>query len=158
MLNACHEIGEYAAKASVTFAIESGPEKAVTLRRLLDDATSSGLGVNLDPANLTMVSGDDAVQAVYTLGQYIVHTHAKDGIQKQAGDPVALYHGPKESPHPAPVIQETHLGKGEVNWDSYLDALEEVGYRGFLCVECESSPDPVGDIARAIGFLRKKLQ
>lgn len=32
----------------------------------------------LDPANLVMVTGDDPVQAVYNLKDYIVHTNAKD--------------------------------------------------------------------------------
>jgi sugar phosphate isomerase/epimerase len=39
------------------------------------------VAVNLDPANFVMVTGDDPVQAVYTLKDYIVHTHAKDGVR-----------------------------------------------------------------------------
>ena len=61
------------------FAIETGPELAATLKGFLDDIGTPGIGVNYDPANLVMVSGEDIVQGVYTLRDYIVHTHAKDG-------------------------------------------------------------------------------
>lgn len=44
------------------------------LKGFLDTLGSRGVAVNLDPANLVMVAGDDPVQAVYTLRDYIVHT------------------------------------------------------------------------------------
>ena len=47
--------------------------------------------MNLDPANFVMVTGDDPVQAVYTLQDYIVHTHAKDGRRLHYVDPEVLY-------------------------------------------------------------------
>lgn len=62
-----------------TSLLETGPEIATTLKGFLDGLHSKGVSVNLDPANFVMVTGDDPVQAVYTLKDYIVHTHAKDG-------------------------------------------------------------------------------
>ena len=79
MLSALTECGLYAKSKGVTLAIETGPEKAKTLLAFLQD-TKGGVGVNLDPANFTMVTGQDAVEAVYLLKDYIVHTHAKDGV------------------------------------------------------------------------------
>ena len=78
MLSALTECGIYAKEKGVTLAIETGPEKADTLLAFVKD-TKGGVGVNLDPANFTMVTGQDAVQAVYILKDYIVHTHVKDG-------------------------------------------------------------------------------
>ena len=49
------------------------------------------VAVNLDPANFVMVTGDDPVQAVYTLKDYIVHTHAKDGRRLHHVEPEVLY-------------------------------------------------------------------
>ena len=46
----------------------------------MDGLGSRGVAVNMDPANLVMVTGDDPVQAVLRRKDYIVHTHAKDGI------------------------------------------------------------------------------
>ena len=64
MLSALTECGLYAKSKGVTLAIETGPEKATTLLAFLQD-TKGGVGVNLDPANFTMVTGQDAVEAVY---------------------------------------------------------------------------------------------
>ena len=41
--------------------------------------------------NLVMVTGDDPVQAVYTLKDYIVHTHAKDGRRNYYRAPEEVY-------------------------------------------------------------------
>ena len=45
------------------------------------------MAVNLDPANLRMVTGDNPVAAVHNLKRYIVHTHAKDGNRLLATNP-----------------------------------------------------------------------
>ena len=91
MKEACRRLGAYAAPRGVTFAIETGPEPAAVLRRFLDDLAQPGLGVNLDPANLVMVIGEDPVAAVSSLGPYIIHTHAKDGRQLQPCNPREVY-------------------------------------------------------------------
>ncbi|HUS46826.1 MAG TPA: sugar phosphate isomerase/epimerase family protein [Phycisphaerae bacterium] len=157
MLAACREMAEHAAGKGVTFAVETGPEKAVTLRRFLDDVGSPGIGVNLDPANLVMVVADDPVAAVHTLEDYIVHTHAKDGIRLRPTDAAKTYSG-RTPPELGPGFKEVPLGEGGVRWDDYLDALSEIGYTGYLTIEREVGKDPVGDIARAITFLCSKMK
>jgi sugar phosphate isomerase/epimerase len=157
MLAACRELADYAASRKVTFAVETGPETASVLKQFLDDIDSKGLGVNLDPANLVMVSGDDPVAAVHTLKKYIVHTHAKDGIQIKPGSVEAVYHGAAASSQPAAKFKEVPLGEGQVDWPRYLDALEQIGYKGFLTIEREVGANPAADIAKAIEFLRAKI-
>ena len=71
---ACGQLGDYAERAGGYFAIEPGPEPAARLKRFLDGLGGKGMAVNLDPANLVMVTGDDPVEAVRVLGDYIVHT------------------------------------------------------------------------------------
>ena len=41
------------------FAVETGPEPAAVLKQFLDSLGSRGVAVNLDPANLVMVAGDE---------------------------------------------------------------------------------------------------
>ena len=48
--------------------------------------------MNLDPANFVMVTGQDPIKAVHILKDYIVHTHAKDGIMLKKNDPTKVYH------------------------------------------------------------------
>lgn len=161
MRDACGELAHYAQRAGVTFAIETGPEKATTLKAFLDDIGSTGIGVNLDPANLVMVTADDPVQAVYTLKNYIVHTHAKDGVQLQPSDPLKVYgafaEGGVEGFDFGKLFQEVPLGQGGVKWDAYLRALSDIGYTGYLTIEREVGQNPEVDIRQAVTFLREKI-
>ncbi len=159
MHEVCRELAEFADAAGGRFAVETGPERAELLKRFLDNLNSRGVSVNLDPANLVMCAGDDPVQAVYTLKDYIVHTHAKDGKQLKAVDTRTLYCPQYYGLEPGDwdSIKETPLGTGNVDWDNYLKALKEIGYNGYLTIERECGENPAADIALAANFLRDKL-
>ncbi|MGN1094464.1 MAG: sugar phosphate isomerase/epimerase family protein [Candidatus Neoclostridium sp.] len=161
MLDALTEIGLYAQSKGVTMAIETGPEKASTLLAFLKD-TKGGVGVNLDPANFTMVTGQDAVEAVEILKDYIVHTHAKDGVKLDPDlDPAAVYHafavGGVEALNASKGFKEVPLGEGQVDWDAYIAALKKIGYDGFLTIERECGANPEKDIVLAAEFLKSKI-
>ena len=163
MVESIGAAAEYSASCGAVFAIETGPEKADVLLQLLQDVNSRGLGVNLDPANLRMVSCEDPVRAVELLGKYIVHTHAKDGINTRAGSAAAAYHmlepdgTARKFAEPAAEWKEVPLGQGQVPWDGYLAALKKAGFDGFLTIERECGNDPEGDIRLAVDFLKSKL-
>ena len=161
MLAALTECGLYAKERGVTLAIETGPEMAKTLLAFIED-TKGGVGVNLDPANFTMVTGQDAVEAVKILGKHIVHTHAKDGVMLDKNqDPTEVYHafavGGVDALNACEGFKELPLGEGDVDWDAYLNALREVGFDGFLTIERECGDDPVADILMAVDFLKAKI-
>ena len=161
MLDALTECGIYAKEKGVTLAIETGPEKAKTLLAFIED-TKGGIGVNLDPANFTMVTGQDAVEAVYLLGKHIVHTHAKDGIMLNKNqNPTEVYHafavGGVEALNACEGFKEVPLGEGDVDWDAYLKALRDVGFDGFLTIERECGANPQADIETATTFLKNKI-
>ena len=160
MQDACGELADYASSVQAHFAVETGPEPAAVLRPFLDGLHSTGVSVNLDPANLVMVTGDDPVQAVQTLAPYIVHTHAKDGIRLRVEDPEVIYgvstHGNQDMSL-SPAYREVPLGQGGVPFDAYLSALDGIGYRGFLTIEREVGSDPAADIALAVGFLKARI-
>ena len=158
--DACGELAAYADQMEARFAVETGPELSSTLRTFLDGLHSTGVSINLDPANLVMVAGDDPVQAVHNLGPYIVHTHAKDGIMCRKTNPEDIYaetmHGNNQT-EDGPAYLELPLGKGGVPWDKYLNALEEEGFHGFLTIEREVGDDPTADIALAVQFLKERI-
>ena len=137
MQDACHQLAEYADSIDAHFAVETGPEVAVLLKGFLDSLNSKGVSVNLDPANLVMCSADDPVQAVYTLRDYIVHTHAKDGVMLPTGG-----------------YEELPLGTGGVPFPQYLAALDDIGYKGFLTIERECGDTPAADIKLAYDHLK----
>ena len=153
MQEACHELAEYADSIDAHFAVETGPETSAVLKGFLDSLESTGVGVNLDPANLVMVTGDDPVGAVHNLKKYIVHTHAKDGKQIFFRDPEIVYGIKKDVIVTDESFIEVPLGEGSVDFPKYLAALEEIGYNGFLTIEREVGDNPEKDIRAAVDFL-----
>ncbi len=158
MQEACFELSRFADSMGAHFAIETGPEKSITLKGFLDSLGSKGVAVNMDPANLAMVVGDDSAEAVYNLKDYIVHTHAKDGKMIYYKNPEVLYGVTTEEE----LLEddsciEVPLGQGSVDFDKYLKALEEIGYKGYLTIEREVGETPLKDITEALDFLKKKI-
>ena len=158
MQEACFSLAEYADKLDAHFAIETGPETSLTLKSFLDSLNSKGVAVNLDPANLVMVTGDDPVKAVHNLKDYIVHTHAKDGRQLYYLDPEVIYGMKQNVIVTEDSFIEVPLGEGSVDFPAYLKALEEIGYDGFLTIEREVGDDPEKDIRKAVDFLKETMK
>ncbi len=156
MQEACFELATYADSIGSHFAIETGPETSAVLKGFLDGLGSTGVAVNLDPANLVMVVGDDPVEAVHNLKDYIVHTHAKDGIMLERTKPEYIYGVIKKPEDIAGIrfFKEVPLGEGGVDFKAYLNALDEVGYRGFLTIEREVGENPAADIQKAMNHLK----
>ena len=156
--DACEILGEYGDEVGAFFAIETGPETSSVLKNFLDSLCSQGVRVNLDPANLVMVTGDDPVQAVWNLKDYIVHTHAKDGIMLFKENPEVIYGMIEDSIRAGTAFREEPLGKGNVDFPGYLQALDSIGYHGFLTIERETGENPEQDIRDAVVFLNHTIQ
>ncbi|QYR21394.1 sugar phosphate isomerase/epimerase [Paenibacillus sp. sptzw28] len=164
MQQACEELGRYAKSMNAYFAIETGPETAAHLKGFLDTLSTNGVSVNFDPANMVMVTGDDPVQGVKTLKDYIVHTHVKDGKRLRVVDPRKVYGflGYQEMSHEhiaemaasGADFEEVPLGEGGVDFNAYFAALNEIGYTGYLTIEREVGSKPEVDIRRAVEFIK----
>ena len=159
MADACEQLGRFGEAVGACFAIETGPEPAKVLRAMLDDiGLPKGIGVNFDPANLVMVLREDIPQAVATLAPYIVHTHAKDGVNLKPVDAEKLYRCFAERGiegfSAGDYIKEVPLGEGGVHFPTYIAALRKAGYNGYLTIEREVGADPRKDIELAVKFLR----
>lgn len=94
-----------------------------TMKELLDDVDSRRLCVNMDPSHYALYR-NDVPWVVRKLGDKIRHVHMKD----VAGSP---------GRHGEDFIFPL-LGEGMIDWNGFLEALEDIGYRGFLSVEFES--------------------
>ncbi|MDR0452025.1 MAG: sugar phosphate isomerase/epimerase [Treponema sp.] len=162
MQDACGRIGEYALACGAVIAIETGPEPVARLKEFAD-ACGGGIGINYDPANLVMVTRDDEVRGVYTAGNSIVHTHAKDGRCNFYAGPEEVYGlfaqgGIEALTRAQAYFTETPLGEGEVRWPEYLRALRDTGYGGYLTIEREAGANAGEDIRKAVGFLRNAME
>lgn len=165
MQKACEELSRYADSMGAHFAIETGPEPAAHLKAFLDTLGSKGVAVNFDPANMVMVTGDDPVEGVRILKDYIVHTHVKDGIRHREVDPRIVYgmvgFDPMSHEKIAEMLargelfEEVPLGEGKVDFDAYFQALQEIGYTGYLTIEREVGDNPEEDIRKAVEFIKR---
>ncbi|MDF2662705.1 MAG: sugar phosphate isomerase/epimerase [Paenibacillus sp.] len=164
MHNACRELCRFAESMNSYFAIETGPTTALQLKSFLDTLGGKGVAVNYDPANLVMVTGDDPIRGVYTLKDYIVHTHAKDGIRFLSVDPREVYGSYDFVPgdngkvrdlvRARKVYAETAFGEGHVDFDRYFQALKDIGYEGYLTIEREAGDQPETNIRQAVEFIK----
>ncbi len=158
MQEACFELANYADSLNAHFAVETGPEPAIVLKEFLDSLNSKGVAVNMDPANLVMVHGANVIEAVELLSDYIVHTHAKDGIRCKPCNPEYIYkvtHPPIEDRGANDIFfREMPLGEGDVPFKEYLEALNKIGYNGYLTIEREVGENPTDDIKNAVKFLK----
>ncbi|HKJ69604.1 MAG TPA: sugar phosphate isomerase/epimerase family protein [bacterium] len=132
------ELADAAADQGITLLLETGQETAEEMREFLDDLDHPALGVNFDPANMILYGKGNPIDAVHTVGSCIQHVHIKD----------AAY-----TVKPGTWGTEVPWGYGEVNSDSFLTALEEIGYDGALAIEREAGDDRLGDIREAIKSL-----
>lgn len=165
MQKACEELGVYAKSMGAFFAVETGPEPAAHLKGFLDSLSTNGLSVNFDPANMVMVTGDDPVEGVKLLKDYLVHTHVKDGVRFLEVDPRQVYGSVGFEPMSheriaamgteGRIFKEVPLGEGKVDFDRYFAALAEIGYTGYLTIEREVGERPEEDIRRAVDFIRR---
>ncbi|GAA0406506.1 sugar phosphate isomerase/epimerase family protein [Paenibacillus motobuensis] len=164
MQEACEELGVYANSMNAYFAIETGPERAAHLKSFLDTLSTRGVSVNFDPANMVMVTGDDPVEGVRTLKDYIVHTHVKDGHRLCLVDPKDVYgylgydamdhQKIAEMASSGAAFEEVPLGEGKVDFPAYFAALQEIGYKGYLTIEREVGDNPAADIEKAVKFIK----
>ena len=125
------------------FLFETGQETPVTLKRLITDAATGNMGVNLDPANLIMYGKANPIDALDVFGEYVMGVHAKDGKYPTSARKLG---------------SETRIGEGKVNFPEFIKKLHDVGYDGPLSIEREiSGEQQTADIIHAKKLLEDAM-
>jgi sugar phosphate isomerase/epimerase len=107
----------------------------------------AALAVNFDPSHFVL-SGDDIPAAARAWGEQIAHVHLKDafGVEGREGEDFTFL----------------LPGEGSVPWDELLDALDDAGYGGSMCVENEARrllEGPLGgDLGRSAALARELVE
>jgi len=127
-------LADAAEKKGVKFLMETGQETAEELKHFLTEMDHPALRVNFDPANMILYAKGNPLQAVRVLAPWVRHVHAKDALKTK---------------QPGTWGQEVPWGEGEVNTESFLKTLKEIGYRGALAIEREAGENRFGDIKLA---------
>jgi len=114
-------ICEYAAPYDVRIALEPADRyetyimnTTVDAMRMIDELGYASLGILLDTGHGHVV-GESAIEAVRAIGDRLFHVHVDDNNG----------------------LRDEHLipGDGSFDFEGFIDALEEVGYDGFLSAE-----------------------
>ncbi|PES08547.1 sugar phosphate isomerase/epimerase family protein [Bacillus cereus] len=143
MLRVCNEIGDLAFRFGGFFAIETGSEKAIVLKRFLETANSKGLAVNFDPANLISDVNENAGEGLLLLKDYIVQTHIKD-CKEVKSDRSTKY-------------IEVAAGNGEVDFDIFFKVLDKIGFDGYNMIERNDYFDELDGMSQSINFAKKYI-
>lgn len=98
-------------------------------RAMFEAIPSKNFGLNFDPSHL-LWQGIDPIQAIHEFHKKFVHVHIKDekinqDLLYENGILGLAWHDPKIP------------GLGDINWTEFCEALEQVAYKGFVCIEVE---------------------
>ncbi|MGP1272079.1 MAG: sugar phosphate isomerase/epimerase family protein [Phycisphaerales bacterium] len=130
-------------EVGVRFALEVHPTEvaydAVTTERALDAVgRREAFGINFDPSHLVW-QGVDPARFVRRFGDRIYHAHMKDAARREDGDASILGSHLAFGDHRR-AWDFRSVGRGEVDFDAIIRALNAAGYSGPLSVEWED-PD-----------------
>ena len=124
--------------------LETGQETAAGLLQFLSDVDRDNLFVNFDPANMILYGTGEPIEALRSIGRYVHSVHCKDGVWS---DQPGVTWG-----------REVPLGEGQVQMETYLRTLAEIGYDGPLTIEGEIPQEPErqkAEIGRAVSLLER---
>jgi sugar phosphate isomerase/epimerase len=130
-------------KAGVRFALEVHPTEIafdiVSAERALEAVDGHpAFGFNYDPSHLGY-QGVDYVEFLYRFKDRIFHVHMKDAGWAQTPRLSGVFGGHLAFGDPRRFWDFRSLGRGNVNFERIIRALNDIGYRGPLSVEWEDS-------------------
>lgn len=120
----------------VTFSITPAGDTPDILRSLIDSVDTGPLGIDFDPAERVM-SRLDPVTSLRELHAHVTHVTVRDAIRDVDGSG-----------------REVAVGRGECDWPELLAVIDEMNYTGWLTVDRTGGDDPLGDVSRAVQFVR----
>ncbi|MBN2288784.1 MAG: sugar phosphate isomerase/epimerase, partial [Candidatus Glassbacteria bacterium] len=142
----------------IKFALEVHPTEIafdiITARRALEAlGNREEFGFNFDPSHLQW-QGVDPVCFVREFGDRIFHVHMKDAVVTLDGRS-GILGSYLNFDQPGRGWNFRSLGRGDVNFEEIIRALNEIGYDGPLSVEWEDAAmDREHGAAEACAFVR----
>jgi sugar phosphate isomerase/epimerase len=130
-------LGNHGNRLGVQLAAQARFDTFDHLASFLATLPEGSLFLDLHPAKL-LSNGHSPSGFVSTLGQYIAHVHAADGVRDLATG----------------RNLEVELGRGAADFPVLLGQLEEFDYRGWVTIERRESRHIVDEVANAVKFLR----
>jgi sugar phosphate isomerase/epimerase len=146
-------------RLGVKFALEVHPTEiafdiASARRALAAVKNHPAFGFNYDPSHLGY-QGVDYVEFIYTFSEKIFHVHMKDAGWSDVPVEAGVFGGHTEFGTKGRYWDFRSLGRGNINFEEIIRALNRIGYKGPLSVEWEDSGmDREHGAAEACDFVR----
>jgi sugar phosphate isomerase/epimerase len=130
-------------KMGIRFGLEVHPTEiafdiASAKRALKALNNHPAFGFNFDPSHLGY-QGVDYVEFIYTFGDRIFHVHMKDAGWSDVPTEAGVFGGHTEFGTKGRYWDFRSPGRGHVNFEDIIRALNHIGYKGPLSVEWEDS-------------------
>lgn len=131
------------AENNVRFALEVHPteiafDSASAARALEVLDKHPAFGFNYDPSHLGY-QGVDYVDFIRRFADRIFHVHMKDAWWGHGDGSVGVFGGHTEFADPRRYWDFRSVGRGDINFEDIIVALNDIGYTGPLSVEWEDS-------------------
>ena len=132
--------GKLAAKYGVTLAIQNHHDIALhhdAMKWLLDEVNLPNVKAAFDCWSPTLegLSPEEIKKAVHTMKPYIVHTTTADYAELPR-----FRYNPNQTNYIAleSQMRAVEMGKGFLDYKTFINALKEIGYQGYIAYEmCE---------------------
>ena len=112
-------------------------------------------GFNYDPSHFGY-QGVDYVAFIDTFADRIYHTHMKDVWWSDRPTPVGVFGGHTEFGHPGRFWDFRSIGRGRIDFEEIIRALNRAGYSGPLSIEWEDGGmDREHGAAEACAYVKK---
>lgn len=130
-------------RLGVRFCLEVHPTEIafdiVSTRRALEAVDyHPAFGFNYDPSHFGY-QGVDYVKFIYEFGDRIFHVHMKDVYWSDVPVDIGVFGGHTEFGDNRRYWNFRSLGRGRIDFESVIRALNDIGYKGPLSVEWEDS-------------------
>ncbi len=130
-------------KLGVKFALEVHPTEiafdiASAERALKALNHHPSFGFNYDPSHLGY-QGVDYVEFIYRFREKIFHVHMKDAYWKDTPGDIGVFGGHVAFGDPRRNWNFRSLGRGDIQFEEIIRALNSIHYKGPLSVEWEDS-------------------
>lgn len=130
-------------KLGVRFALEVHPTEIAfdtfSARRALEAVGNHpAFGFNYDPSHLGY-QGVDYLDFIYQFPNRIFHVHMKDVYWSDTPKQVGIFGGHVPFGDPRRYWNFRSVGRGKINFEEIIRALNAIGYQGPLSIEWEDS-------------------
>ncbi len=115
-------------------------------RRMFEMIPSDSFGLNYDPSHFIWQMMD-YIKPMYEFKDKIFHVHYKDiKLYRDKLDDVGTM------AYPLQYMSPKLPGLGDVDWAKYVSALNDIGYKGYTCIEVEdkSFEDTHEDVIKSL--------